>query len=94
VPRLDRELFAALKPGGVLVIIDHAAVDGSDVSVTGTLHRIDRGQVIRELTAAGFVLEDESQALRNPADNRTERVFEADIRGHTDQFALRFRKPG
>ena len=48
---------------------------------------------MRELTAAGFVLEEESQVLRNPADNRSERVFESDIRGRTDQFALRFRKP-
>jgi predicted methyltransferase len=77
----------------VLVIIDHAAVDGSDVSVTSSLHRIDRGQVVRELTAAGFVLEDESQVLRNPDDDRLLRVFEGDIRGRTDQFALRFRKP-
>lgn len=93
VPALDRQLFAALKPGGVLVIIDHAAVDGSPVSVTEQLHRIDRAQVIRELTAVGFVLQEESEVLRNPADNRTERVFESDIRGHTDQFALRFVKP-
>jgi predicted methyltransferase len=93
VPRLNREMFAALKPGGVLIIIDHAAVDGSDVSVTGTLHRIDQGQVVRELEAAGFVLEAESQVLRNPADDRTVRVFEGEIRGRTDQFVLRFRKP-
>lgn len=94
VPRLNREMFAALKPGGVLVIIDHAAPDGSDVSVTGSLHRIDQAQLVREVTAAGFVLEEESQVLRNPADDRSERVFESDIRGHTDQFVLRFRKPG
>jgi predicted methyltransferase len=93
VPALNRKMFDALRPGGVLVIIDHAAVDGSDVSVTESLHRIDRGQVVRELTAAGFVLEEESQVLRNPEDNRTLRVFEGDIRGRTDQFALRFRKP-
>jgi predicted methyltransferase len=93
VPALNRQMFAALKPGGVLVIIDHAAVDGSDVSVTESLHRIDRGQVIRDMTAAGFVLQEESDVLRNPADNRTLRVFEGDIRGRTDQFALRFVKP-
>ncbi|MEZ5994986.1 MAG: hypothetical protein R3C25_04470 [Hyphomonadaceae bacterium] len=93
VPAANRAMFAALRPGGVLIIIDHAAPDGSDVSVTSTLHRIDQSQVVRELTSAGFVLEDESQVLRNPADSRSERVFEADIRGHTDQFVLRFRKP-
>ena len=95
VPRLNREMFAALKPGGVLVIIDHAAVDGAPTSTDGAsaTHRIDRAQVVRELEAAGFVLEEESEVLRNPADNRTERVFEGDIRGRTDQFVLRFRKP-
>lgn len=91
--QVNRDLFAALKPGGALIIIDHAAVDGSDLSVTDSLHRIDQATVVRELQAAGFVLEAESQVLRNPADNRTERVFESDIRGHTDQFVLRFRKP-
>jgi predicted methyltransferase len=95
VPRLNREMFAALKPGGVLVIIDHAAVDGAIAGTDGATasHRIDRAQVVREVTAAGFVLEDESEVLRNPADNRTVRVFEGDIRGRTDQFVLRFRKP-
>jgi len=95
VPRLNREMFAALKPGGVLVIIDHAAVDGAVAGTDGATatHRIDRAQVVREVTAAGFVLEEESEVLRNPADNRTERVFESDIRGRTDQFVLRFRKP-
>lgn len=93
VAQINRDMFAALKPGGVLVIIDHAAVDGSDLSVTGTLHRIDQSTVRSQVEAAGFVFEDESQVLRNPADNRAERVFETDIRGHTDQFVMRFRKP-
>ena len=95
VPRLNREMFAALKPGGVLVVIDHAAVDGAPTSTDGATatHRIDRAQVVRELEAAGFVLEEESEVLRNPADNRTVRVFEGDIRGRTDQFVLHFRKP-
>ncbi len=93
VPALNRQMFAALKPGGVLVIIDHAAADGSPVSVTESLHRIDRAQVISDLTAAGFVLQEETDVLRNPADDRSERVFESDIRGHTDQFTLRFVKP-
>lgn len=93
VAQLNRDMFAALKPGGVLVIIDHAAAAGSDVSVTSTLHRIDQAQVVREVTAAGFVLEAESDVLRNPEDDRSLRVFEGDIRGRTDQFVLRFRKP-
>lgn len=94
IAAVNRSLFNALKPGGTLVIVDHAAIAGSDASVADTLHRIDQELVVREVTAAGFVLEEESQVLRNPADTRAERVFEADIRGHTDQFVLRFRKPG
>ena len=95
VPALNRQIFDALKPGGVYVIIDHAAAPGHtiDTNAQTDLHRIDQAQIIREVTAAGFVLEDESQVLRNPADNRSVRVFEGDIRGHTDQFVLRFRKP-
>ena len=94
VPQINRDMFAALRPGGEVIIIDHAAVDGSPIGVTDTLHRIDQATARRELEAAGFVFEAESQVLRNPADNRSERVFEADIRGHTDQFVMRFRKPG
>lgn len=93
VAQVNRDMFAALKPGGKLVIIDHAAVDGSDLSVTSALHRIDQATTRRELEAAGFVFDAESQVLRNPEDNRSERVFESDIRGHTDQFVMRFRKP-
>jgi len=95
VPALNRQIYDALKPGGVYVIIDHAAVAGHiiDPNPQTDLHRIDQAQIIREVTAAGFVLDGESQVLRNPDDNRAVRVFEGDIRGHTDQFALRFRKP-
>jgi predicted methyltransferase len=95
VPVLNRQMFAALKPGGVLVIIDHAAPAGAAVGTDGATasHRIDQAQVVREVMAAGFVLDGESQVLRNPADDRSLRVFEGDIRGRTDQFALRFRKP-
>lgn len=94
VPALNRKMFDALAPGGVLIIIDHAAADGSPIDVTSTLHRIDRARVIADLSAAGFVLDGESQVLRNPADDHALRVFEGDIRGRTDQFALRFRRPG
>lgn len=92
----NREVFAALKPGGTFVVIDHAGAEGMTMNPDpqASLHRVDQAVVRREVEAAGFVFVDETQILRNPADNRTERVFEGDIRGHTDQFAMRFRKPG
>jgi predicted methyltransferase len=94
VPALDRALYGALKPGGLLVIEDHSALAGSDLTVPDALHRIDENIVKKEVEAAGFVFEGESDALRNPADPRTANVFTPAIRGHTDQFLLRFRKPG
>ncbi|GAN00034.1 hypothetical protein U91I_03697 [alpha proteobacterium U9-1i] len=92
---INRAVFNALKPGGVYVIIDHAAAPGSviDPNPQTSLHRIDAAQVRREVEAAGFVFDGESQVLRNPADVHQLRVFEGDIRGRTDQFAMRFRKP-
>jgi predicted methyltransferase len=90
---IDRAVFAALKPGGVFVIEDHAAEPGSGVRDAGTLHRIDPAVVRKEVTSVGFVLEAETPVLRNPADAHTAKVFDPSIRGHTDQFVLRFRKP-
>jgi predicted methyltransferase len=86
-------LYAALKPGGTLVVVDHSARDGSGTSDTDKLHRIDRQAAIDALTAAGFVLESESDLYRRPDDPRTANVFDPSIRGKTDQFALRLRKP-
>jgi predicted methyltransferase len=90
---VNKKVFDALKPGGVYVILDHAAADGSGLSATDSLHRIDAAQVKKEVEAAGFKFEGESNVLRNPADPRTANVFDASIRGHTDQFVYKFRKP-
>lgn len=90
---LNRAVFKALKPGGLYVIIDHAAQKGSGLRDTNTLHRIEADTVKAQVTAAGFVFDGESQALRNPRDPRTKAVFDKSVRGHTDQFMLRFRKP-
>lgn len=87
-------LFAALKPGGALIVVDHSAAAGSGTRDADSLHRIDRAAVIATLTAAGFVLEAESDLYARPSDPRTANVFDASIRGQTDQFTLRFRKPG
>jgi predicted methyltransferase len=63
-------------------------------NVTETLHRIESSTVRREVEAAGFKFDSESSILANPADPRTADVFDQTIRGHTDQFILKFRKPG
>ena len=90
---LDREVLAALKPGGVFVVVDHAAAAGSGLAATETMHRSDPQFVKAQVIAAGFRFAGESAVLRNPADTHTLLVFDAKIRGHTDQFVLRFRKP-
>jgi predicted methyltransferase len=94
VAAFNRAVYDALKPGGTYVILDHSAAPGAPSSVTETLHRIEPSTVRREVESAGFKFESGSAILANPADPRTARVFDATIRGHTDQFILKFRKPG
>jgi predicted methyltransferase len=93
VPRVAAALFASLRPGGVLVVVDHVAAAGSKVRDTETLHRIDPDVIIEVLLAAGFRLEAQSDLLRSAADSHAKRVFDPAIRGRTDQVVLRFRKP-
>ncbi len=93
VAGFNKQVYAALKPGGVYVILDHSAVAGAPISVTETIHRIDEAQVKKDVLAAGFKLDGESKAFANPADDRKAMVFVPAIRGKTDQFMLRFRKP-
>jgi predicted methyltransferase len=90
----NKAVYNALKPGGVYVILDHSAAPGAAVEVTETLHRIESSTVRREVEAAGFKFDSESSILANPADPRSAQVFDKTIRGHTDQFILKFRKPG
>jgi predicted methyltransferase len=89
----NRAVYSALKPGGVYVILDHSAAPGAPANVTETLHRIEASTVRREVEAAGFRFDSESSMLANAADPRTAKVFDQTIRGHTDQFILKFRKP-
>jgi predicted methyltransferase len=93
VPATNKALFNALKPGGTLLIIDHAAAPGSPVDVADTLHRIDPAIVKREVEAAGFKFISENKAIRNSSDPMTASVFDASIRGKTDQFVYKFQKP-
>ena len=85
--------FKALKPGGIYVINDHQTAKGMGVTQTATLHRIEDVAVIRDVEAAGFKLESRSAILAHPGDDHTLKAVESGIRGKTDQFVLRFRKP-
>jgi predicted methyltransferase len=93
VSKVNAAIFHALKPGGVFLVIDHAAAAGSGLRDTDTLHRIDPESIRAEVSAAGFVFESQSNALKNPDDNHQLRVFDVGIRHHTDQVVLKFRKP-
>lgn len=91
---VNKAAFEALKPGGYYVVLDHSAAPGSGVRDVDTLHRIDAETVKADVLAAGFVLDGESPLLANSADARTAAVFDPSIKGRTDQFVLRFKKPG
>ena len=93
IERVTASIYRSLKPGGVFVVIDHVADAGSGVRDTNTLHRIDPTVIKAAVEGAGFVLEAESDVLRNPDDAHTLRVFNPAIRWRTDQVVLRFRKP-
>jgi predicted methyltransferase len=90
----NKHVYDSLKPGGVYFIEDHAAATGTGVADAPKLHRIDKAAVISEVEAAGFKLVGESDVLKNPADDHTKVVFDPSIRLKTDQFLLKFRKPG
>lgn len=94
VAKMNAAVFAALKPGGLYVILDHQAADGAGISVSGTLHRIEAAELRRQVEAAGFVFDGEGDAVRVPGDDHSLSVFDESIRGRTDRFVYRFRKPG
>jgi predicted methyltransferase len=86
----NKMVFDALKPGGLYIVIDHAAEKGA--TNAGTLHRVDAELVKQDVTSVGFKLVQESDLLRNPADDRT-KASSASGRGKSDQFVLLFQKP-
>ena len=89
-----QRLFAAAKPGTIVGIIDHAATPGGDTrAVVEKVHRIDPAVVKADFLRAGFVLEGESDLLKNPADDHSLNVFDDKIRRKTDRFIFKFRKP-
>ena len=89
----DAAVFKMLKKGGTYVVIDHADAAGSGLSGTNTTHRIEPAVVKRQVEAAGFTFVGASTALANPADDHSLKVFDPPIRGKTDQFVYKFRKP-
>jgi predicted methyltransferase len=89
--KMNARLFAALKPGGRLVVVDHSARSGTGIADAKSLHRIDEAIVRAELRQAGFVLDGEGEFLRNPADPRD--VSSNDPPVPTDKFVLRFIRP-
>jgi predicted methyltransferase len=94
VVAFDKQVRAALRPGGEYLVLDHAAAKGSGFRDTSTLHRVDPDAVKKEVTAAGFKFAGSSDILLNSSDDHTLAVFDPKIKGHTDQFILKFRKPG
>jgi predicted methyltransferase len=98
VAATNRAVFKALKPGGIYIVTDHAAAPGSNFldlepDMSRRLHRIDPAIVKRQVLAAGFVLEAQSGLLANDADPHAASAFDPAIRGKTDQFFFKFRKP-
>jgi predicted methyltransferase len=89
---MNKRVFAALKPGGVYGVVDHASQDGVGDSVSKTLHRIEKALVVKEVTGAGFKPAKEGEMLRNPDDPHTGSAIK-ESRGKTDRFVLRFEKP-
>ena len=89
--KMNARIFAALKPGGYFVVVDHAALPGTGTSAGRTLHRIEEALVVDEIRRAGFVLDAQGAFLRNPADARDATSNNPPV--PTDKFALRFVKP-
>ena len=89
----NRKIFAALKPGGVYIVLDHAAAANAAEDVTSKLHRAKESTVRQQVEAAGFRFAGSSHVLHNAADNGTMPVREQDVAGKTNQFVLKFQKP-
>ena len=88
---MNKKMFAALKPGGFLIIADHSAKPGDGITVAKTLHRIEESVVRQEIEAAGFKLVAEGDFLRHPEDPREAAVFRPQV--PTDEFVLKYQKP-
>jgi predicted methyltransferase len=92
-PALLARIHAALKPGGVLGVVDHVADPAMPAAEAAFLGRIDPARLQADIETAGFVLESRSDMLRNPTDDRRVSVFEPGVGESADRVVLRFRKP-
>ena len=86
-------IYAAMKPGGIVGVVDHIGPPGDTRAIVEKLHRIDPAVVKADFERAGFVLDRESDILRNPADDHSLLVFDPAIRGKTDRFVYRYKRP-
>ena len=98
IPRTDpdvvvKTLFAATKPGGIVAVVDHVGPAGDTRAIVDKLHRIDPATVKADFLRAGFVLDGSSDVLHMPSDDLSKNVFDPAIRGKTDRFVFRFKKP-
>src|SRR5204862_6080691 len=99
IPQMDpnaflKAVYASMKPGAVIGVIDHVASPNSDTRATvEKFHRIDPAVVKADFRRAGFVLVGESDSLRNPGDDHSLRVFDPKVRGHTDRLVFKFKEP-
>ena len=98
IPKMDpdqwlKTIYDSMKPGAVVGVVDHVANPGDTRDTVQKLHRIDPNTVKADFKRAGFVFEAESKILRNPADDHSLLVFDPNIRGKTDRFVFKFRKP-
>lgn len=92
-PAMNRGVMAALKPGGIYGIIDHHAAPGMEIRDVARNHRIEKYVVVEDVLKAGFELIEETDLLENPKDPMNVSVFQQELRGFTNQFVLKFRKP-
>ena len=93
IVEFNRKVFAALRPGGTYIVLDHAAAADAPADAGSKLHRIKEATVRADVEAAGFRFVGSSDAVRYASDDKTKPVFEGDVRGRTDQFVLKFQKP-
>jgi predicted methyltransferase len=91
---INQGVHDSLKPGGIYLVVDHIGAPGTGATQTKTLHRIEPAAIKAEVEAAGFKLVEQSDILKDPADDHTKGVFDPSIRGKTDQVIMKFKKVG